>query len=93
MKQSEFQNCAMCGKGMLHRGSPFFYRATVAQMVCDIRAIQRQHGLETMLGGNGALATAFMDEDLAQPMTEKTICICSDCAITGTLPLAVLLDE
>ena len=94
MKQTEFQPCAMCGKGMMHAGAPFFYRAEVSQMVVDLGAVQRQHGLEMMLGNASALASALgPNETLAQAFNTRTVCICSDCALTGRLPIAAVLDE
>lgn len=94
MKQNEFTKCANCGKGMLHAGSPFFYRAELSLLHINASAVQRQHGLETMMGGNGPIATALgPNEDLAQAINTISILLCSSCAINGHMPIAVLMDE
>jgi len=94
LKQSEFQPCAGCGKGMMHAGAPFFYRATVSQMIVNIAAVRRQHGLEMMMGAAAPLAQVLgPDEHLAQDIATKTVLLCSDCAMTGHLPIAALIDD
>lgn len=76
----------------MHSGQPWFYRATVSQMVVNLRAVQRQHGLEMMVG-NAALARVFSpNEDVAQAASTTTILVCADCALTESLPLAVFLE-
>ena len=61
MKQTEIKPCAACGKGVMHAGAPQFYQVTVQPYLVNVPAIQRQHGLEQMLGGNATthVAAAF----------------------------------
>lgn len=90
MKQTDLQPCAGCGKGVMHAGSPVFYRATISPMVVNLQAVRRQHGLETMLGSPALAHVMGSQEDLAAATSTITACVCMDCAIT--LPLAVILD-
>lgn len=92
MKQTELQKCAICAKGMMHDGQPWFYRLSIDQMVIDARAVQRQHGLEQVVG-NARIAHALgPQEDMAQKMAGVTICVCAKCALMESLPVAVLMD-
>ena len=50
MKQSELQKCIVCGKGVMHTGIPLFYKVTFSRMGIDMGAVQRQNGLEQMMG-------------------------------------------
>ncbi len=82
MKQSELQKCIVCNKGMMHTGIPLFYKVTFARMGVDMGAVQRQNGLEQMLGGSAALASVFSpNEDIASPIDgESTVLICEECS-------------
>lgn len=82
MKQKDFKPCIRCGKGVMHTGSPLFYRVTVERMGIDVRAVQRQHGLEMMMHGNAAIAAAMgPDDDMGLPIgpADKGL-LCSNCA-------------
>ena len=48
LRAAQFTKCCSCGKGV--GGNIFFYRVTVEHHVLDTRAIQRQHGLEQIVG-------------------------------------------
>lgn len=94
MKQSELQPCANCGKGMMHSGQIHFYRAEISQQIVDMRAVQRQHGLEMMLGGAAALAQAMSpNDDIAIQCASKTVLLCADCGMSQHLPVAVLMED
>jgi hypothetical protein len=91
MKQSEFTNCATCGKGMAK--GIFFYRVRVEQFILDTGAIQRQHGLEMAMGRAAPLAGIMgPDEDLATGMGEHTALICGECGISYTLRVAMIIE-
>ncbi len=79
MKQNEFKKCALCKRGVMHSGMPIFFRVTVERMGIDLAAVQRQHGLEMMIG---PLAAAMgTDDDLAKSIdSERNIIICEECA-------------
>lgn len=82
MKQTDFAPCALCGKGMAHTGLPLFYRVTIERMGIDGRAVQRQAGLEMMLGGHAAIAHVMgPDDDMGIPIgdADKGL-ICATCA-------------
>lgn len=57
-------------------------RVRVTRMFPNLRAIQRQHGLELMIG-NAAIANVMGENsDLLVPIhAEETLLVCDDCAI------------
>lgn len=59
MKQTDIKPCCLCGNGVLHTGVPLFYRITIERMGADRHAIERQTGLEMMLGGQARLANVM----------------------------------
>lgn len=90
--RDDIQTCASCGQGVGIAG-PVFYRVKVEQLVLDVRAVQREVGLEMMMGGNVALARALSPErDFAKPFREAEVLLCGACGIEPTVP-AVLLDK
>lgn len=92
MKQNEFKKCANCGIGMAAK-NVFFYRVKVEQMVLDISAIQRQQGLEQMMGAAAPIAVALgSDEDLAKCMSTAEILLCGDCGSTTPLIIHMLME-
>ena len=82
MKQTELQKCIVCNKGVMHTGLPLFYKVTFSRMGIDMGAVQRQSGLEQMLGGNAVLANVMgTNEDIASPIHgESTVLICEECS-------------
>lgn len=84
MKQTEFKPCAACGKGMMHHGTPQFYRVTVQPHLTNLPAVIRQSGLEQMLGGNATIAFHMgTQEELAVPLGEPVVMLlCQDCGIS-----------
>jgi hypothetical protein len=94
MKQRDFTKCLGCGKGVAHAGHIAFYRIKLEHMIINPRAVQRQHGLEMMIG---ALAAHMgPDEDLAQAVgTPINGLVCQSCAlgIGGEPLLAALLSR
>src|SRR5205085_2231245 len=89
MKQREIQPCGMCGKGVMHRGSPLFYVIVIQRMAVNISAVRRQHGLEQMEGHPVIAAVMGPDEDIATPFDQSIeALVCDECAIT--YPLAAI---
>ncbi len=82
MKQTDFTPCARCGKGVMHTGLPLFYRVTIERMGSDGQAVQRQHGLEMMLGGHAKIANVMgPNDDMGLPIgpANKGL-LCETCA-------------
>jgi hypothetical protein len=82
MKQTDFTPCVGCGKGVMHTGLPLCYRVTIERMGIDGRAVQRQAGLEMMLGGHAKIANVMgPDEDMGLPIgpTLRGL-LCETCA-------------
>lgn len=93
--QDDIQPCAVCRKGIMHAGLPLFYKVTVTRLGIDARAVQRQSGLEQMLGGNAAIARALSPNDeLAQVMNgPRTIIICELCTHEHPILMQVFFNE
>ena len=74
--------CAVCKRGVMHNGLPFFYRVTVERHGIQMRAVQQQAGLEMMLGGNVAIAEAMgPDPDATVTLMEPTaLTVCETCS-------------
>lgn len=93
MKQADLKPCACCGKGIMHAGTPVFYRVKIESLCVDVGAVKRQHGLEMMMG-NAAIAFHMgPQEDLAKVIDQREALICLQCATEERLPLAMLLEE
>ena len=57
----------------------------------DLGALQRQHGLELMCGGNAMIAAAMgPDEDLTQCVESIETMICQDCMLRQVIPAVVV---
>lgn len=95
LKQTDLTPCGLCGKGVIHTGNPMFYRVSVQSFFTDVRAVQRQHGLEMSMGGAAPLAQIMgPNEDMAVPVHEPTTAlICMECALTASNPVAMLLER
>lgn len=93
LKQEELRNCILCDRGMAHDASMSFFRLTIERLFLDGRAINRQHGLELMLGGGSgnaqrdafaatiARAMGPNDELAITRHAPAQILVCEDCAI------------
>ena len=94
MKQSEIGKCAACNQGIAHSNQLTFYHIRSRYMILDVGAIQRADGMEQMMGGGnfGAMIQQAMgrDEDLAKQVSEHTLCVCLQCAMT--LPIAAVME-
>lgn len=104
MKERELRHhaqCDSCGKKILSKGIPLFYVVTVERYAVDMKALQRQAGVEMMLNNNVPLAQVMgPNEDLAERISgpvKLTICE-GDCAYMGhnkliSLALEKMSDE
>ena len=96
MKQNEIENCANCGKGLMHNNQIHFYRMNIEQLIFDMGAISRAHGMELMMGNAAPLAQIMgPNDDIAKPLSKpKTVLLCACCGMSSDiLPAAVLLEE
>jgi hypothetical protein len=80
---------SITGRGIAQDG-PVFYRVTVETCCLNGQAIQRQAGLE-MIIGNAAIAQVMgPDEDMAKIIDTKTVFVTVTEALT--IPVAALID-
>lgn len=91
--QRDIKPCGICGKGLMHTNCLTAYRVTIDHLLFNPRAIQRQHGLEQMLGGNAAIAHAMgPQEPMAESLSTESLLVCQECAIRHATPLAVVME-
>lgn len=82
--RTELQKCHGCDKGVMHTGDIHFYEVVVTQCVADLASIQKQHGLEMMMGAAAPLAAAMSPTtNVAHRMPPVRRLLCSDCALIG----------
>ncbi|MDT0635068.1 hypothetical protein [Spectribacter hydrogenoxidans] len=94
LKRNDIQPCALCHKGLMAGNQIAGYRVKIDHMLFDPGAIQRAHGLEMMMGGHVALATALgPDEALAQEVSSSTALICQACALETRVSLAEVFER
>lgn len=85
--------CKVCGKKFGESGLPLFWRVTFQRFFVDMRAVQRQSGLEMMLGNVAIAAAMGPNEDLAKPMMDAvTVTVCESCANECELCLPSLAE-
>ena len=78
----------------MHNNQIFFYRVNVEQYVVDVGAVQRQHGMEMMMGQAAPLAAIMgPNEDMAQGMGQHNFLVCSDCALKDMPMLLAACEE
>lgn len=82
LKQRDIVHCVCCRQGVVHSGSITFYRLRLTRYFVDMQAVQRQLGLEQMMGPTSFVAGVLgPDEDLALPVgTECEVLLCDACA-------------
>ena len=78
------------GEGVAAQG-PVFYRVTVEQFALDMRAVERQRGLEMVLGNAAIAAVMRPDEDVAKLIQKSTVFVGLHDAMA--LPVVALLGE
>ena len=97
MKQDEIKPCSFCREGVMHAGSPVFYRIKLDHMGINASAIRKQSGLELMLGGGQAAANiAFHmgpQEEIAEIIISEEKIICQSCMMDPKISLALLIGE
>ncbi len=80
MKRDEITKCVSCHLGIAANGLTF-YKISMERFILDPRAIERQHGLEMMLGSPVLAGVMGPNEDLAKPVSKKIdFLMCEQCA-------------
>jgi hypothetical protein len=83
LSREQLKPCPVCGKGLMHSGVPLVWKFTIQRIGIDGRKIQQERGLEMMLGGSAALASAFSPNiDFGVKLDDpKTLIVCEPCAL------------
>jgi hypothetical protein len=95
--RDDMKPCANCGKGVMHSGLPLAWKLKVERVGINAQAIQREHGLEMMMGGNVALARVFSPErDFGTLLSSKSLILCEPCVMSALPPqlmMSMLSEE
>ena len=93
-KRDDIEPCFVCREGV-GANSLMFYRIHVETFVLDAKEIQRQDGLERMMGGNALIAHVIgPDPDFAARLSERTVLVCQACLMRAEMHhLAVTMEE
>lgn len=76
----ELATCGLCGRKVLECGSPVFYTLELNQYSIDMNAIQRQAGLEMMLGSPALAAVMGPDQNFANKISgPHVVTVCNGC--------------
>lgn len=84
MKQSEIRNCFVCDKGIAHDNQMVFFKISLDYMILNLRNIQRQSGLEQMIGNPQIAAVMGPDLDMAASINRVDALICLHCSMSQT---------
>lgn len=80
VKQRDIQPCCFCKKGVCNGGQIASTRVRVTRLAVNLKAVQRQTGLEMMIGP--LAAHMGPDEDILVAMgPELTLFVCDQCAM------------
>src|SRR4051812_19711324 len=86
MKQDELRQratCAVCRKKLGQCGHFLFYVVTVERFALDQGAIQRQTGMEMLVGNPMIAAIMGPNEDLTKSLDKVTVTVCHRCSLEG----------
>ncbi len=91
MKRTDLRPCLCCGRGVMACQSVTFYRLKIEQFVVNLPAVQRAHGLETMMGNPVLAAAMGHDEDMASRLRVDTdVIVCLECV---RKPLGAIIED
>lgn len=94
IKQDEIKPCALCAKGVAHDGNILFWRIRLERAGLHAPAIERQHGLELMLGSPAIARVMGTDSDIAKVIDgPHEVWICEPCVSERLHPLFIITEE
>lgn len=80
IRQAEIKPCAICKKGVAHDGNILFWRIRMERAGLHAPAIERQHGLELMLGSPALARVMGTDSDIAKVIDgPHDVWVCEPC--------------
>lgn len=89
LTREEIRPCDYCHKPLMHGHSLNVYRVRIESHVLDLNALQRQGGLETMLGSPALANVMSPERGYSVPLDHAEAIICFDCAVRHG-PIALL---
>lgn len=93
--RDDIEPCVMCGEGVAHSNQIQFYRVTIESHVLDARAIQRETGLEMMLGHPAVAAVLSPDSHFSATLIDgnPTVLVCQECALMMDAGIGSILSK
>jgi hypothetical protein len=94
IKQAEIKPCSICKKGIAHDGNFLFWRIKLERAGLDAGAIERQHGLELMLGSPPLARVMGTDADIAKVIDgPHDVWVCEPCVMEKIPALFLIMEE
>jgi hypothetical protein len=94
IKQAEIKPCALCKKGVAHDGNILFWRMRLERAGLDHGAVQRQHGLELMIGSPAIARVMGTDSDIAKVIDgPHDVWVCEPCVSDKLTALFFIAEE
>lgn len=92
LKQDEIRPCIQCGKPLCADRQLTFYDVQIRRLVVDLSAVQRQHGLELLVGSPKIAAVMGPNEDIAKEFARVRVFVFQKCAGYSDMCLAQLVE-
>jgi hypothetical protein len=98
MKAEELRKyavCSICRKKLGETGLPLFYKVTIERFGIDLAAVNRQAGLEQMIGNPRIAQAMGTDSEMTVKLLEPTVLsICEPCStdFDRPRPIAALAE-
>lgn len=96
LKRKDLKKCACCDRGIMACGAAIFWRVNIEMFAVNMRAVERQHGLEMMLGSPALANVMGPDDDLAvriETGDSDPMLVCNDCMLKHLGPAMVWREQ
>lgn len=93
-KHQDIKPCIFCGQGVGACGQPDFFVMSLSRYIFNARAIQRQTGLEQMLGHPAIAQVMGANEDMGTHVVSALeVWVCASCAYMEPQMLINAMDK
>lgn len=94
IKQRELKPCALCKRGVAHDGNILFWRIRFDRLGLNVPAIERQHGLELLLGSPRLAQAMGPDADIAKIIDgDHEALVCEPCVEEKLVGLVLIAED
>lgn len=93
-RRHDIRPCAICERGVAHDGNILIWRISFERLGLDRRAIERQHGLELIVGSPAIAHVLGSDAELAKPVDgPHDVLVCEPCVTDLLMGLFVIAEK